>query len=1089
MTGFFLTSLIRGLLPAGGLGDAAATLIRRAATGGFEPREGPRLSDLAVQTAGHGRAIPRVYGTVRLAGNIIWARPITETRRVVASETASGGGLLGLLGAGRLLSAGRVEYDYTASFAIGLAQGPILGVRRIWADEILIWSADPAAGLDGIAASAAPGRYFRLHRGTASQTPDPLILSVEGPDRTPAFRDLAYIVFQDLPLADYGNRVPLIEVEIVRGSPVAVGEDPLALAHVTPVLRDDRRSLPSLIDGMPADLMRGPAAGAAGDTGYFWTDGGAADGSVSRYVSASNPVTRVRRVVRQRKVAGRWLPEERWTQTITQNAAARGCLWAAADRPVQIYARDTESAGVFVEIETGRHRLIGLPGSLNGDCRGVTAHGSRIWVMAGRPGGLNGIWALDEASGGADATLILDGLPPQRMLMRGDATGLLLLTANRLRHLTGVTAVADRDVTLAPWPDLRPLGLHQTDDGSVAVVFANQLALIARDGRVLTAALEGEPASAAGFATGAGSLIAVPWIEAVSSFAYVDRWVALTRPDETAELAATVADLAAAAGVDADELDLAAVSGMALRGYVVARNGSARSAIEPLLMACFVDAVERGGRLALVPRGGEIAATVAADRLAAHEDGATRPPLVERNRSQQAEMPREVAVGFIDGAADGRPGLARARRTVGGAEDRRSVELPLVLTAAEATGIARALADTALIERDRWRLRLGWGDIALEPGDVIALAPDAASAAPGRLRIERMAFGTPGLIEIEAVADHGALYEAARPGAAPIASLTAAPAPVQGLADVTVLDLPPIVEPAPDPGLVVLATGGGGGLRAARVEVSTSTAGPWTTVAALAPAAQGAAQQTLAGGSTWLRDDINTLTVDFVDDGRIAADITDADAESGRSLALVGAEIMAYGAITRVSTGIWRISRLWRGLRGTEAAVTGHGAGETVTLLDPARLAVLAYAPGDIGRVLWFRAVSGDGGTGPARAVTIQGLGLRPFAPARITARRQGDGSVRIEWLRADRHANWTNGADEPMSEASERYQLEILTTASVTATARRVVIVEAATAWSYSAAQQYADFFTQPATLGLRVAQIGAATGPGPTLAAIVNP
>ena len=44
---------------------------------------------------------------------------------------------------------------------------------------------------------------------------DPRIADVEGIDRTPAYRGLALAVFEDLELAEYGNRIPQITFEIV----------------------------------------------------------------------------------------------------------------------------------------------------------------------------------------------------------------------------------------------------------------------------------------------------------------------------------------------------------------------------------------------------------------------------------------------------------------------------------------------------------------------------------------------------------------------------------------------------------------------------------------------------------------------------------------------------------------------------------------------------------------------------------------------------------------------------------------------------------------------------------------------------------
>ena len=40
---------------------------------------GPRLGDLKVQSSSYGTQIPRVYGTMRVAGTIIWATDLVES--------------------------------------------------------------------------------------------------------------------------------------------------------------------------------------------------------------------------------------------------------------------------------------------------------------------------------------------------------------------------------------------------------------------------------------------------------------------------------------------------------------------------------------------------------------------------------------------------------------------------------------------------------------------------------------------------------------------------------------------------------------------------------------------------------------------------------------------------------------------------------------------------------------------------------------------------------------------------------------------------------------------------------------------------
>jgi hypothetical protein len=57
---------------------------------------------------------------------------------------------------------------------------------------------------------------MRVYRGDEAQAPDPLIVAKEGAAAAPAYRGLAYVVFEKLPLAAFGNRVPQFSFEVVR---------------------------------------------------------------------------------------------------------------------------------------------------------------------------------------------------------------------------------------------------------------------------------------------------------------------------------------------------------------------------------------------------------------------------------------------------------------------------------------------------------------------------------------------------------------------------------------------------------------------------------------------------------------------------------------------------------------------------------------------------------------------------------------------------------------------------------------------------------------------------------------------------------
>ncbi len=177
------------------LGAVAGSVIDRALFGGAARKhtEGPRLASLDVMGSSEGASIPRVYGRARLSGQVIWA---TKLEEVVSTRSESAGGGKG--GGPRVTT---TTYSYFANFAIGLCEGPVAGIGRMWVD---------GKQLD------LSQYVYRLHRGDEEQIPDPLIEAKEGAGEAPAYRGLAYIVFDRLPLESFGNRLPQISVEIIR---------------------------------------------------------------------------------------------------------------------------------------------------------------------------------------------------------------------------------------------------------------------------------------------------------------------------------------------------------------------------------------------------------------------------------------------------------------------------------------------------------------------------------------------------------------------------------------------------------------------------------------------------------------------------------------------------------------------------------------------------------------------------------------------------------------------------------------------------------------------------------------------------------
>lgn len=199
------------------IGSTLGRAIDQRAIASLEParQKGPRLETLRVQGTAEGTPMACVFGRARVTGQVIWAARFQEGR---TTRSAGKGGPR------------TVEYDYALSFAVALCEGEIDGVGRVWADG-------QPMDLSGVT--------MRVHRGGAEQSPDPLIEAVEmrqapapsgpsGPSSghdvsflhphegggdTPSYRGCAYVVFEDLALGPFGNRVPQLSFEVFRRAP------------------------------------------------------------------------------------------------------------------------------------------------------------------------------------------------------------------------------------------------------------------------------------------------------------------------------------------------------------------------------------------------------------------------------------------------------------------------------------------------------------------------------------------------------------------------------------------------------------------------------------------------------------------------------------------------------------------------------------------------------------------------------------------------------------------------------------------------------------------------------------------------------
>jgi hypothetical protein len=237
-------------------------------------------------------------------------------------------------------------------------------------------------------------------------------------------------------------------------------------------------------------------------------------------------------------------------------------------------------------------------------------------------------------------------------------------------------------------------------------------------------------------------------------------------------------------------------------------------------------------------------------------------------------------------------------------------------------------------------------------------------------------------------------------------------------------------------------------------------------------------------GPTDYWDRRNTLSIKLYA-GELASSPDD-DILAGGVNALAGQnpdgdwEILQFAQASLVGPSSYELSKLLRGRLGTEHAMRSPlPAGARVVVLDAA-IAQLEAALSERGQARFYRWGPPDLDLNdPAwqqTTFTLRAVGLMPWSPVRIHGERNGSGDLTVTWVRRTRFGGvWADGADVPLNEETEIYEIDILDGLSVVRT------LSAGTPSAlYTAAEQTADFGAPQPSVSVKVYQLSAAVGRG---------
>lgn len=203
-----------------------------------------------------------------------------------------------------------------------------------------------------------------------------------------------------------------------------------------------------------------------------------------------------------------------------------------------------------------------------------------------------------------------------------------------------------------------------------------------------------------------------------------------------------------------------------------------------------------------------------------------------------------------------------------------------------------------------------------------------------------------------------------------------------------------------------------------------------------------------------------------------------ADADFNANLVYVAGEIIQYQTATLTAPLTYTLTGLRRAMRGTEQFLTTHTIGDEVVFLENRYGDERALS--EVGTNLSFEPVTAGTAdlttTGEIDITPFTGATLKPYAVVNVVAVWSGS-DIDFTWERRTRlGGSWTSGTTVPLSEASEAYEIDVMSGTTVVNTYTGIT----SPSWTYLSADQTTDFGSPQTTVKVRIYQMSDAVGRG---------
>jgi hypothetical protein len=1074
-------TLVGAYLGSPQLGYAAGSALGSAFFPTQHKVEGPRIDDPKIPGTEPGRPIPWIQGRGRLAPDFAWLSPV----RTIATTTTEGG-----KGGGPEVQNTTYSYEVDVLFLltdnIGLPNGATAGVSRIWYNKKLVWtnlSVAAQAALTGedaedaafiarananLAAAAAIELWARMgvYTGEATQLPDPTYEAAVGTDDALAYRNRTTAFLQAVKLGG-SPQLGLFEFEVVTKATVFGGGLVACSASSTTT-----------------------ALAYSGDEGHTWSTktapGAATKWQVVRYggsrflcldntnrscYSVDNgqtwieggalPANKTWSRLAYNTAIGRWLAMTNDNSTVAATSDDGGVSWqervtfsnpAGASQTQLVYNRTenkfvTANAGgvSFYASETGETWL--LIETTGGDFRG----GASLDI-----GGVDRTCFVKDTStpfakfSDALTTFTLSTTVPPITGWGNLAAGhgLFVCTPRFSGDRVAVSADAD-NWTFGTMPSASVRVVAPTATGFAAIGTGTAL-YSGFDGLVWTGT------TAPGGGTG--------W----TSIAYVESTSVEPLTETLADVVSRICQRGD--GITASQFDVTDIANITepVESLWLTQVAPARPTLE-MLAELYGFSCTVADKIYFPRRWQAAVATIDFADLGAAADGAEMPQPLAFQIGSELELPAITELSFADLLNDYQTDVQPSDRLLTAMGSKQTFSVPMGMSKSAGKRRADQVGFDRLAKLLKTTLFLKGEYARLEPADAVnALDEDGVTH---RLFLLDRTDTWP-LLTFKACRDDPTVADSDGITDAGFGSAIDVSAPVDTVMEL--LDIPLLRDADDGPHLLAAAKGAAAPWPGAAVMRSNDDIEYQRVATITESAVIGTGTTTLGNWSgPHVFDESNSVTVD-VGDGALASSTRAALIADGTLNALlIGSEVIQFRIATLVATGIYTLSGLLRGMRGTEHAMVDHVAAERCVLLSPTGLRRIDMQANQLGAAKYYKGITFGRllSSATAEAFTANGVAVKPFSPTTLRAFQDaGTGDITITCRLRSRlsvRGISTLGQSIPLGEDSAAAELDIATVGSPATILRTLTGVITGTStgrtatFTYTAAQQATDSTT----------------------------